>query len=86
MTIPPKGENMDTTNAHPGTLLHMDLACYNVTTTNIYGSTSIINIVCSNTRMIYIFPTASKKAPIIIISFILTTLNNEKTFMQTYES
>ena len=35
-------------------------------------------VVCPNTRMIWVFPTAPKRAPVRIIRFIPTTLMNRK--------
>ena len=75
-TDSPKGETVETTYIHPGKILHMELACYNVTT--IYGFTSIITVVCAKARLLWILPTASNKAPIRTIRFILTALNNEQ--------
>ena len=54
----------------------MDFDLYNVN--SIRGFTSIINVVCEKTIMLWVFPTAYKKSLVRIIHFILTTLNNEQ--------
>ena len=54
----------------------MEFAFYNVT--SIRGFTSMLTVVFAKTRMLWIFPTASKIEPVLIIRFILTTLLNEK--------
>ena len=38
----------------------------------------MITVVCAKTRIIWVFPTASKRTPVRIIRFILTTLVNEQ--------
>ena len=50
----------------------MDFDFYNVP--SICGFASILTLVCENTRMLRVFPTASKRAHVSIIRFILTTL------------
>ena len=54
----------------------MDFAFYNVT--SIHGFTSMLTVVCESTRMIWVSPITSKRAPVSIIRFILTTLKNEQ--------
>ena len=76
MTTTNKGTTVDTSNLQPGELVHMDFEFYKVT--SIYGFTSILTVVCAKTRMIWVFPTSSKIAPVRIIHFILTTLINEQ--------
>ena len=75
MTTISKVTTVDTSNIQPGELVHMDFSSYNVT--SICGFTSIIAVFCAKTRMIWIFQTAPKRAPVRIICFILTTLMNE---------
>ena len=72
----PKGTTLDTTNIQLGELIHMHLAVYDVT--YIRGLTSILTGLCENTRIIWVFLTASKRVPVSIIRFILTTLENEQ--------
>ena len=38
----------------------------------------MITVVCAKTRILLVFPTESKQAPVRIIQFILTTLYNEQ--------
>ena len=59
MTTFPKGKTVDTTNRQPGEIIHMNFAFYNVN--SIRGFTSMITVVCSKTKMLWVFPTASKK-------------------------
>ena len=54
----------------------MECDFHNVT--SIHGFTSIITVVCSKTRMLWVFQTAPKRAPVRIIRLIMTTLMNEK--------
>ena len=54
----------------------MDFAVYNITF--IRGFNLIITVVCAKTRILWVFPTASKRSPVRIIIFILTTLNNKQ--------
>ena len=76
MTTLPKGTTVDTKNLQPVELIHTQFAYYNVT--SIQGFNSILNVVCENTIIIWVFTTASKRVSFIIIHFILTTPNNEK--------
>ena len=76
MTTTNKGTKIDTSNLQPGDLVHVEFVFYNVTSS--CGFNPIITVVCARTRIIWLFPTASKKAPVRIIRFILTTLMNEQ--------
>ena len=76
MIIIKKGTKFDIINLQPGELIHMDFVFYNGT--YIRGFTSILIVVCANTRMLWVLPTASKRVPVRIIRFTLTTLNNEQ--------
>ena len=67
-------KNVDTTNLQPGELIHMEFSFYNVTF--IRGLTSMLPVVCARTRIIWLFLTASKRAPVRIIHLILKTFNN----------
>ena len=49
---------------------------YNVTT--IHGLASMLNVVCKNSILLWLFPTAYKWYPVRIIFFIPTTLKNEQ--------
>ena len=71
-----KGTTVDTTNIQPGELIHMEFAFHNVT--SIRGFTPMLTLVCANTIIISSFTTASKRSPVGIICFILTTFKNEK--------
>ena len=75
MTTFPKVTKVETINLQRGELINMEFALYNVT--YIRGLTSIITVVCSNTRILWLFPTASKLSPVCIFRFILTALKNE---------
>ena len=72
----PKGTTIDTINIQTGEIIHMDFAFY--TMNSIQSFTSMLTVVCENTRMLCVFPTVSKRSPVQIICFILITLNNEK--------
>ena len=71
-----KDTTVDISNLQPGELIYMDFAFYNVT--SIRGFASMLIFFCANTIMIWVFPTASKRAPVRIIRFILTTLMNDQ--------
>ena len=75
MTTFPKVTTVDTNDLQPGELIHMDFVFYNVNYNN--GFTSMINVVFTKTRMLWLFPTVSKQPPMRIICLIITTLNNE---------
>ena len=76
MTTIDKGTTVDTSNLQPGETIHMYFSFYNITP--IRGFTSILILVYENTRILWIFPTVSKRTPIRIIHLILTTLINEQ--------
>ena len=76
MTTFHKGTTVDKTNLQTGEIIHMDFAFYNVTSTPVF--IYILPVVCENTIMLWLFPTAYKRAHVHIIRFILTTLNNEQ--------
>ena len=76
MTTINKGTTVDTSNIQPGENFHMDFSFYNFS--YIRGFTSILKVVCAKTRILWVFPTASKIDPVCIIRFILTTLLNEQ--------
>ena len=71
-----KGTTVENSNLQPGDIVHMNSPFYNVT--SIRGFTSTPTVVYANTRMLCVFPTAFKIAPVRIIRFILTTLMNEQ--------
>ena len=71
-----KGQKVDKSNIQPGELIHMYFEFYNVT--SICGFTFIITVVHAKTRIIWVLPTVSKRDPVRIIRFILTTLLNKQ--------
>ena len=72
-----KVTTVDTSNLQPGELVHMVFAFYSLA--SIRGFASMLIVVCAKTRMIWVFPTVSKRAPVFIIPFILTTFMDENT-------
>ena len=76
MTTFPKGKTVDTTNLQSVELIHVYLVFYNMT--SVLGFTSMLNILCENTIIIWLFTTASKVYPVRVIFCILTTFNNEQ--------
>ena len=76
MTTLSKGTTVDTTHHKPGELIHMDFSFYNLTYNLVF--TSIPTVFCAKTIMIWVFDNVSKRSPVLIICFILTTLTNEK--------
>ena len=75
MTTTNKGQKVDTSNLQLGELVHIEFEFCNVI--YIRGFTSMITVICSKTRMLWVLPTESKIAPARIIRFILITLLNE---------
>ena len=55
MTTLTKVTTVDTTNFHPGELIHMDFDLYNVN--SIRGLISILTVVCENSITLCILPT-----------------------------
>ena len=76
MTTFSKVTTVDTTNLQPGDLIHMEVAFFNVNF--IHGFTSMLTGVFAKIIMIWLFHTASRLAPVRVILFILTTLNNKQ--------
>ena len=74
MTTFHKGKTFDTTNLQPVEIIFMDFAFYDVN--SLLGFTSVITVICANTRIIWLFPTTSKRSPVRIIHFVLTTLKS----------
>ena len=74
MTTINKITTVETSNLQPGKRFHMEFAFYNIT--SIRGFTSMLTVVCAQTRMLWVLPTASKIAPVCIICFIPKTLIN----------
>ena len=76
MTTINKVTLVDTSKIQTGELVHIDIAIYNVN--SIRGFTPMLALVCTQTRMLSVFPTTSKRAPFRIIQFILITPMNEQ--------
>ena len=72
----PKCTTVDTTNLQPERLIHIDFSFCDVTCIQVF--ISILAVVCTKTITPWVFPNTSKRAPVRIIIFILTALNNEK--------
>ena len=71
-----KGTKVGTSKLQPGELVHMEFDFYNVT--SIHSFISVLKVVCAKTIMIWFLPTTSKRVPIFVISFILTTQMNKQ--------
>ncbi len=69
---PPKGRTLDTSTLPRGALLHIDFAFWDVT--SLRGFTSMLCIIDAQTRMLWVFCTASKGPPIHIIDYLLDML------------
>ena len=70
----PKRTTVDTTNLQPGELILIYFSFYNVT--SICRFTFMLTVVCANTRILWVFHIVSKRSPVHIILFLLTTLKN----------
>ena len=75
MTISLGLKTTDIINSEQGELLHIQFVLYHVT--SLWCFNSKLTVMCEKTIMLYIFTTASKKHPVIIILFILAILKNE---------
>ena len=74
MTAIPKRTKVYKTNLQPVEIIHMYFVFYNVT--SIRGFTSLLTVLCENTRILWLFPNTSKRYLVCIIRVILRTLNN----------
>ena len=61
MTTFPKGTTVGTTNFQPGEIIHVDFSFYNIT--SLHGFTSMLTVLCANTILLWVFPTAYKLYP-----------------------
>ena len=73
----PKIITVDTTRFQIGELIDIYFALYNVTSSQVL--TYMLNLVCENNIILWVFPNASKISPVIIICFPLTTLKHKPT-------
>ena len=71
VTTFPKVRTVDSINLQPGELIHVDFALS--TLTSVHGFTFMLTIVYANNIMPYVFHTPTKRSPIRIIRFVLTT-------------
>ena len=71
----PKVITVDTTRFQLGELIDIYFALYNVASAQ--GLTYMLNLVCENSTILWVFPNAPKRSPVIIICFTLTTLKNK---------
>ena len=69
-----KGKIFDTSNLKPGEIIHMNFYFYNVTFIRVF--VSLLTLVSTKTRILWVLTTAPKQSPVCIIRFILTTFNN----------
>ena len=58
-----------------GELLHIDFSFWNVT--SVRGFSSLLSIIDGSTRMLWNFPTASKRVPLTILEFFFGALKKE---------
>jgi hypothetical protein len=72
---PPKAKFTETNLTRRGQLLHIDFSFWNVC--SIRGFTSLLSVIDGKDRMLWNFPTASKRVPLSILDFLFTMLNRE---------
>ena len=74
-TKTPRGPTTDVSKSPPGFMLHMDFAFLNVE--SIRGITSTFVAIYSVTSQPFGFPPRSKRPPLYILKFLVTTLRNQ---------
>ena len=78
---PPKGHTMDTSSLQRGELLHIDFGFYD--TVSIRGFTSELVIIDAKTRILWTFPSSSKRAPLHILRYFFTMLSKDGVTCKT---
>ena len=71
----PRGSTTDVSKISPGFMLQMDFSFFNVE--SIRGFTSTFVAICSATSYLFGFPSRSKRPPLGILKFLVTTLINQ---------
>ena len=71
----PRGPTTDASKFAPGFMIQMDFAFFNVE--SIRGFTSTFVAICSATSYPFGFPSRSKRPPLDILKFLVTTLRNQ---------
>jgi hypothetical protein len=75
LTHPPKVKATLSKLTRRGELLHIDFSFWNVT--SLRGFTSLLSIIDGKDRMLWNFPTASKRVPLDILDYFFGALNKE---------
>ncbi len=77
---PPKAQITSVTLTKRGQLLHVDFSFWNLV--SIRGFTSLLSVIGGKDRMLWNFPTASKRCPLQILDYLFAMLQNEGTTVQ----
>jgi hypothetical protein len=77
---PPRAKITSVTLTTRGQLLHVDFSFWNIV--SIRGFTSLLSVVDGKDRMLWNFPTASKRPPLQILDFLFTMLTHDGVRVQ----
>ncbi len=78
---PPKGKTISTEHLHPGELIHIHFSFWD--TTSIRGFTSMLLIIDAKTRMIWLFCSSTKRAPLITVQYFFNIIQKENKTPKT---
>jgi len=73
---PPKGKTINTEALHPGELLHIDFGFWDIPSHR--GFTSMLLIIDAKTRMLWLFCSSTKRAPLSTLRYFFSILQREK--------
>jgi hypothetical protein len=80
-THPPKAKSTSYMLTDRGQLLHMDFSFWSQTSSR--GFTSLLSIIDGRDRMLWNFPTASKRPPLSLITYFFSLLAKENIIVKT---
>jgi hypothetical protein len=78
---PPKGKTTNTDMLRPGELLHIDFGFWDLTSHR--GFTTMLLIIDAKTRMLWLFCSSTKRAPLSTLEYFFTILHRENKAPKT---
>jgi len=78
---PPKAKSTSTKFLRRGQLLHIDFSFWNVC--SIRGFTCLLSVIDGKDRMLWNFPTTSKRVPLSILAYLFTMLEREGVIIES---